>query len=194
MTEPGFVDLYEILQISQQADPETIERVYRLLAKRYHPDNRSSGDEQKFRDVHAAYEVLIDPERRARFDVHYDRHRSLQWQIFQQDTALGSHEDDARIINGVLTLLYAARRRDPEHGGVGTLQLERTLGVPREHLDFPLWVLKKRGWIEVLDTGQPAITIDGIDQVIGDGFGPRDERLLAKPDPGPDIEDPDDVD
>jgi len=183
---PGFVDLYEILQISQQADPETIERVYRLLAKRYHPDNRRSGDENKFRDVHAAYEVLIDPERRAKFDVQYDRHRSLQWQIFQQDTALGSHEDDARIISGVLTLLYAARRRDPDHGGVGTLQLERTLGVPREHLEFPLWVLKKRGWIEILDTGQPAITIVGIDQVIGEDLGPTDDRLLAKPDPGPD--------
>ena len=180
MSENGFVDYYEVMQLSQQADAETIERVFRLLAKRYHPDNSESGDEEKFRQVHTAYEILLDPERRAEFDVHYDRNKSLQWQIFKQGSALGSREDDQRIFNGVLSLLYVARRRDPEHGGLGALHLERMLGVPREHLEFPLWVLKKRGWIEVLDTGQVAITVDGIDMVIAEDLAPPDDRLLTE--------------
>ena len=180
MSENGFVDHYEVLQLSQQADAETIERVFRLLAKRYHPDNTESGNEEKFREVHTAYEILLDPERRAEFDVSYDRNKNLQWKIFNQGSALGSREDDQRIFNGVLSLLYAARRRDPEAGGLGSLHLERMLGVPREHLEFPLWVLKKRGWIEVLDTGQVAITIDGIDMVIAEDLAPPDDRLLSE--------------
>lgn len=174
------VDYYEVLQLSQQADNETIERVFRLLAKRYHPDNPESGDIEKFREVQTAYQILIDPERRARFDVRYDRARNEQWQIFRQGTALGSPEEDRRIFNGVLTILYVARRRDPEAGGLGILQLEGMLGVPREHLEFPLWVLKKRGWIETLDTGELAITIDGIDWVMAEGGGPPEDRLLTK--------------
>lgn len=180
VSENGFVDHYEVLQLSQQADAETIERVFRLLAKRYHPDNSDSGDEERFRQVHTAYEVLHDPERRAEFDVRYDRHKTVQWKIFNQGSALGSREDDQRIFNGVLSLLYTARRRDPEAGGLGALHLERMLGVPREHLEFPLWVLKKRGWIEVLDTGQVAITIDGIDMVMAEDLGPPDDRLLTE--------------
>jgi hypothetical protein len=54
------------------------------------------------------------------------------------------------------------------------------LGVPREHLEFPLWILKKRGWIEILDNGQPAITIEGVDEVIRDGVEPEADRLLAE--------------
>jgi hypothetical protein len=77
-------------------------------------------------------------------------------------------------------VLYVARRRDPLRGGFGNLQLERMLGVPREHLEFPLWILKQRRWIEVLDNGQTAITIDGIDQVIGGGVEPAADRLLPK--------------
>jgi curved DNA-binding protein CbpA len=178
--ENGFVDYYEVLQLSQQADKETIERVFRLLAKRYHPDNPESGDAEKFRDVQTAYQVLSDPESRARFDVRYDSNRNARWEIFRLGTTLGSPEDDKRIFNGVLSILYAARRRDPESGGLGILQLEGMLGVPREHLEFPLWVLKKRGWIETLDTGQAAITIEGIDWVMAEGSGPPEERLLTK--------------
>lgn len=179
MIENGFVDYYEVLQLSQQADSETIERVFRLLAKRYHPDNPESGDAEKFREVQTAYEILSNPESRARFDVHYDRGRTTQWQIFGQETALGSPEEDRRIFNGVLSLLYTARRRDPETGGLGILHLEGMLGVPREHLEFPLWVLKKRGWIEILETGQLGITIGGIDWIMGEGPSPSDDRLLT---------------
>jgi len=180
VSEDGFIDYYEVLQLSQQADTETIERVFRLLAKRYHPDNPKSGDEDKFREAHTAYEILLDPMRRAEFDVHYDRDRSIQWQVFEQGTALGTHEDDKRIFHGVLSLLYVARRRNPESGGLGALQLEKMLGVPREHLEFPLWILKKRGWTENLDTGQVAITVDGIDRVIDEDLAPPDDRLLTE--------------
>jgi len=175
-----FVDYYEVLQVSQNADAETVDRVYRLLAKRYHPDNAASGDEARFRQVHEAYEILSDPQKRAEFDVQYDRNKSLQWEIFEQDGAGNGQQEDQRIFRGVLSLLYAARRKNPVSGGLGAVDLERMLGVPREHLEFPSWYLKKKGWIEVLDSGQYAITIDGIDRICAQDMSKPDLHLLTE--------------
>lgn len=179
-TEQTFVDHYEVLQVSQNADAETVERVYRLLAKRYHPDNASSGDETRFREVREAFEVLSDPERRARFDVRYDDQTGARWRIFSQEEALNDHQRDQRIFHGVLSLLYAARRRDPQTGGLGAMHLEETLGVPREHLEFPMWYLKQRGLVETLPSGMYAITIAGIDWLGHDDRSVPDNRLLPK--------------
>ena len=185
MGDTDFFDHYEILQLDPNADADTIERVYRLLAKRYHPDNADSGDEDAFRQVHEAYEVLIDPEARAKYDVAYDDQRSLRWRIFQQSAAMGGQEEDRRIFRGVLSLLYAARRKDPRSGGLGSVDLERMLGVPREHLEFPSWYLKKKGWIEVLDSGQFAITVEGIDTIQAEHMAVPDDRLLEEGQPIP---------
>jgi curved DNA-binding protein len=61
MGQEAFIDYYEILQLSQRADQETIERVYRLLAKRYHPDNKSTGDAEKFDALVKAYRARRTP-------------------------------------------------------------------------------------------------------------------------------------
>ena len=49
------IDYYELLQISATADPETIHRVYRIQAQRFHPDNQETGDAKKFRAIADAY-------------------------------------------------------------------------------------------------------------------------------------------
>jgi curved DNA-binding protein len=72
MERESFIDYYKILQLSQGADQETIERVYRLLAKRYHPDNKDTGDAQEFDTLVKAYRALSDPERRADYDAKYE--------------------------------------------------------------------------------------------------------------------------
>lgn len=63
-------DYYEILSVSRNAGEEEIKQAYRKLAMRYHPD-RNPGDaeaELKFKEAAEAYEVLRDPEKRARYD------------------------------------------------------------------------------------------------------------------------------
>ena len=179
MTGP-FVDLYETLQLSPNASGETIERVYRLLAKRYHPDNQDTGNAQKFSEVHNAYEILSDSTRRAAYDVTYEQFRGETWRIFDQGAATDDRENDRRLFHGILSLLYAARRRDPRQGGMGSVTLEKTLGCPREHLDFPIWYLKARGWVETLDTGQYAITVEGIDKLTSEELGLSSDRLLPE--------------
>lgn len=62
-------DFYDVLGISRSADQDEIKRAYRRLARKYHPDvNKDPGAEDTFKEINRAYEVLSEPEVRARFD------------------------------------------------------------------------------------------------------------------------------
>jgi len=178
LAERPFVDRYEVLQLSPNASTETIERVYRLLAKRYHPDNLETGDADRFAEVCDAFDVLSDPVRRAAYDVTYDEQRNVHMQIFRGATSGDTRGNDRRLFHGVLSLLYVARRRDPYSGGMGAVHLEKMLACPQEHLAFPIWYLKQHGYIETLNNGQMAITVAGIDHLGNEELFLPSERLL----------------
>ncbi|HEY9382961.1 MAG TPA: molecular chaperone DnaJ [Gemmatimonadales bacterium] len=62
-------DFYELLCVERDASEDEIKRAYRRLAMEYHPDRNSAPDAAaKFREIAEAYEVLIDPDQRARYD------------------------------------------------------------------------------------------------------------------------------
>lgn len=62
-------DYYEVLELSKNATEDEIKTNYRKLAKKYHPDlNKEPGAEEKFKEVQEAYEVLSDPQKRAKYD------------------------------------------------------------------------------------------------------------------------------
>ncbi|HEV2146988.1 MAG TPA: DnaJ domain-containing protein [Longimicrobiaceae bacterium] len=169
MPGPGLPDFYEALQISPRADQDTIARVFRHLAKRFHPDNPDSGDPGRFNEVMEAFRVLSDPEQRARYDAGYREVQEARWRIFTQETALNDIAADRRVRAGILSVLYTARRNDPDRPGVGDVELERILDCPGEHMRFHLWYLKENGWIQRLDTGHLAITAAGVDMVLDQG-------------------------
>ncbi|MEX1997618.1 MAG: molecular chaperone DnaJ [Candidatus Andersenbacteria bacterium] len=58
---------YQILGITQDASADEIKRAYRRMAHQYHPDKKG-GDEEKFKQVNAAYQVLSDEQKRAQYD------------------------------------------------------------------------------------------------------------------------------
>ena len=175
MTATQLADLYETLQVSPRADRDTIERVFRHLAKRYHPDNQDSGNSDTFSGIVEAYRVLTDPEQRARYDIAYERVKAAQWRIFDQETTTNEVASDARIRNAILALTYAARRNDNANPGVGSLELERTLGCPESLMAFHIWYLREQGLIQRDHSGRFAITALGVSHVL-EGGGP------AKPD------------
>ncbi len=62
-------DYYEILGVAREVDKEEIKQAYRRLARKYHPDvNKDAGAEERFKEINLAYEVLSEPETRARYD------------------------------------------------------------------------------------------------------------------------------
>jgi len=62
-------DYYEILGVAREVDKEEIKQAYRRLARKYHPDvNKEAGAEERFKEINLAYEVLSEPETRARYD------------------------------------------------------------------------------------------------------------------------------
>jgi DnaJ family protein A protein 2 len=59
--------LYDVLGLQQDASHDDVKKAYRTLAKVHHPDK--GGDEETFKKIGKAYEVLSDPEKRAQYDA-----------------------------------------------------------------------------------------------------------------------------
>jgi curved DNA-binding protein CbpA len=177
-------DWYEVLQVSPAADPDTILRVFRHLAKRYHPDNVESGNPERFNLLVAAFRVLSDPEERARYDAIYESEREHRWRIFDQASAENDVAGDRQLRAGVLKLLYSARRNDPDNPGLGAVHIENLLSCPETHLKFHIWYLRENGWIQRLENGMLAITAAGVDRVLDDGMS--HPARVARLEPGHD--------
>jgi len=175
------VDYYEALQISTSAEPETVHRVYRLLAQRFHPDNRESGSDARFRLITEAYRVLSDPERRASYDVVHQRTQRDRWHLVEH--AADTENDFAaeqRLRLAVLEILYTKRRVDTETPGIFPLDLERMTGRPREHLEFTMWFLAQKKFVSRSDNSLVTITADGV-EYLEDSYqrAPHTPRLRA---------------
>src|ERR1051326_8067593 len=66
---------------------------------------------------------------------------------------------------GVLSVLYNRRRASSETPSISLIDLEKTMGFPREYLDFTMWYLKAKGYITIADNSDFALTAVGVDYV-----------------------------
>ena len=113
-------DYYEVLGVARDADDETIKKAYRQQAFQFHPDRNPDNPEaeSKFKEAAEAYEVLRNPENRAR----YDRfgHEGLGGNGFggfgTTDDVLGAVHylvsDAAALVNGKCTSMEDGRQPD----------------------------------------------------------------------------------
>ncbi len=164
IVDPETLDYYEIMQLSPHADADTIARVFRILALRYHPDNIETGNSDIFVRLCEAHQCLSDPEKRASYDVQHRNTKRLRWKIFDQAATSTGSEGEKRKRQGILALLYAQTVHNPEQAEMNIQLLEELLGCPREHLQSALWYLKGKNYIKRNDGGRYSITIAGFDE------------------------------
>jgi curved DNA-binding protein len=165
VSKTGFIDYYEALQLSSNADIDTIERVYRHLAKKFHPDNTQSGDKDQFELVLRAYETLSNHEKRASYDVKYQEYWNQKWGIASEASGGTAIGDDLETRESLLSLMYIQRRRNMRNPGIGDYDMARLLCKPIELVEFHVWYLKAKGWVERTESGQLAISALGVDEV-----------------------------
>jgi curved DNA-binding protein len=165
MLETKTLDYYEFLQISPNADSETIHRVYRFLASRYHPDHPESGDADKFHLLKTAYDVLSDPERRAKYDAECAQAAPEQPPMSEAVDFMDSIAGELNRRLAVLAVLYWKRRSNPYAPEVGLPELEKRMGFPRDYLDFTTWYLMKKGYVTKADNSDFTLTAAGVDFV-----------------------------
>jgi len=168
MPEENDPNYYEFLQISPNADSETIHRVYRFLAARFHPDNPVSGDPEKFFKLKAAYDVLSDPDRRAAYDLEHNQHpddRPEESPLSKSVDFMDQFQGELNRRIAVLAVLYYRRRTNPYAPEVSLTEIEKRMGFPRDYLDFTTWYLTKKGYISRADNSDFTLTVEGVDFV-----------------------------
>jgi len=172
-------DYYETLQISPNADADTIQRVYRLLAQRFHPDNKETGDADRFRALHEAYSILSVPERRAQYDVHHQKLRQERWRFTASVKGASDFEIEQQLRATILEILYARRRAEPGNPSFPPYDLAQLTGQPREHLEFTIWYLGQKKFVTRDDQSRLTITAEGVDYVEQNHVAGTKRRLTA---------------
>jgi hypothetical protein len=157
------LDYYEFLQISPHADAETIHRVYRYLAARFHPDNPDTGDPEKFFLLKSAYDTLSDQERRSDYDLNYERDGAVRTPLSESVDFMDQVQGELNRRLAVLAVLYYRRRSNPFEPKVSLAEIEKRMGFPRDYLDFTTWYLSKKGYISRADNSDFSLTAEGVD-------------------------------
>lgn len=123
-----YKDYYKIMGVARDAKQDEIKRVYRKLARKFHPDvSKEANAEARFKEVQEAYEVLKDPEKRAAYDQLGSQWRQGQqftpppdWgRDFEYSTAFGGREDAG--FSDFFSSLFGTRSpfREQRGGGYG---------------------------------------------------------------------------
>ncbi|HSW38944.1 MAG TPA: DnaJ domain-containing protein [Acidobacteriota bacterium] len=177
MNTGSFVDYYDLMQISPNADEDTIQHVFRYLAKKWHPDY-PQGDPDRFKRLVEAHKVLTNVERRAAYDKRYQRFWEAKWNLAAEAGDGRGFPDDSTVRESLLSLYYVQRRNKMNDPGLGEMEVARLMRIPIHLIEFHIWYLKEKGCIARLENGQFALTAAGVDQVEKSGLHLSQDRLL----------------
>lgn len=90
-------DHYRTLQVTRDAEPEVIERAYKALSRKYHPDRRPATERERatrhMQKINEAYAVLRDPRRRRQYDATLPPESGRAWDVFWERGLVGMFAD-----------------------------------------------------------------------------------------------------
>lgn len=192
MSATEFVDYYDFLMVSPQADKAMLEWAVRLMLTRYGPKTPETADEAKYETTKAAYRVLIDPLKREEYDklwlmrngqpgpaepVKRERRattsRPGQPPFDKICVELEATEEDVRLQvrmrQAVLSALYDVLITNPRNIELGRAEVAKTIHCRIDDLEFPIWFLRECGLIKTSNAGDYSITADGVKWVESGG-------------------------
>lgn len=150
-----YKDYYKIMGLERTADQDEIKRTYRKLARKYHPDvSKEANAEHKFKELGEAYEVLKDPEKRAKYDQ-YGQYWKQQEQAQQAGRSAGAHQQhyhqgnvDESDFADFLNSIFRQRQQQQQAYEAQGQDIHATLTISLEdsfhgsektlHLQFPI--------------------------------------------------------
>jgi len=163
-SDPYAADHYELLRLNPGAEPEVVDRVYRKLAKRFHPDNSETGDAETFLRIAEAYRVLSDPKKRCEYDSERVAGRSNpRFQFRSAEFFSGVLGEQNRRL-AILCLLYRKRKSNYEFPGLSLYDLEQLTGCTQGELGFSIWYNREKGLARASDRDY-CLTAYGVDFV-----------------------------
>ena len=105
--------LYDILEVSRKASKEVIEKAYKTLAKKYHPDLQTAENkeiaEKRMKEINEAYDVLSDEQKRKEYDekleAEDERKKQEEYINYQNNSSAQSvkYESDMQVNNSINT-------------------------------------------------------------------------------------------
>lgn len=163
-----YKDYYKILGIARDASQDEIKKVYRRLARKYHPDvSKEANAEDRFKEVQEAYEVLKDPEKRAAYDQLGSNWRSGQefrpppdWgKDFEFTTSFGGAGEDGGF-SDFFSSLFGARSPFGQQGGGGRRGFSRAGEDHAARIEIDLEDAF-RGGTQTIELKSPQLSDDG---------------------------------
>jgi hypothetical protein len=151
--------------VDHKADAAAIEAAYKSLTAEFHPDNRKTGDAEKYKQVQTAYEVLSNPATRADFDkLTAPVSEEISFPAAEFVAGLGA---DATRRLCLLCILYYRLKHNPISPALPLRNVSELMLISDMDLEFNVWYLKKKALLTTDDKSRLLITVDGIDYVEG---------------------------
>lgn len=149
-------DHHELLRAGVAGDYDRVDRLYRVLAVRYHPDNPETGNSEVYLRIGEAYRILAASQSQTHGTGVEKPATGSGWQEGIREL------DDKKV--AVLAMLYQRRMSDFRNAVVSAMELESLTGLPAVEVGFILWYLREKGAVNLCDgSSDYAISATGVD-------------------------------